>query len=201
MPVLDTRCGAGFLSKGRADKTNYSTGYGRCIEGRERERYPAQHIRTRERDTHMTWGYIIGTAVAILLGLVCISILLASLLFGLDDDGPFWPGVAGGIAGLLIVATVWVIATFPPFETKYHSYRTVSGVVEAIQPRLLADGNGGTTQNYPVTIGGQDYRCDDSRCALVHVGDTLTLQCIGEFELHGASGYDCNFVSVKAAKP
>jgi hypothetical protein len=157
----------------------------------------------------MTWGYLIGTVIA---GIIVLAGLVATVFgiltkprwrdrkknYGMWDDrflARFWMKW-GGL--LVVVATFgfWVAGTFPPFQMKYHSYRPVAGTVQQIGTRFLGSGDsGGTTQMFVLTVNGQDYRCDDTRCSLVKVGDVVSMQCIGTFELHGVSGYRCNFVS------
>jgi len=105
-------------------------------------------------------------------------------------------GAVFGTLAVLATLIIYPIAAWPPFDMKYHTYRLISGRVDAISSRFLGDGKS-TTQNFVVEIAGQDYRCDDTRCALVTVGQTLTLNCIAEWEYAGTAGYDCNFVAVK----
>lgn len=157
----------------------------------------------------MTYGYIIGTTVAglfVLIGLAAaiIGTVIKPRWRDRSDGSSMWSGeyLTGvwlkwaGLATVVVAAGIWVIAAFPPFETKYHAYRPVSGQVTAIGTRLLGAGSdSGTTQMFVVTMNGHDYRCDDTRCSLVRVGDLLSLQCIGVWELHGTPGYRCNFVS------
>lgn len=100
----------------------------------------------------------------------------------------------GSFVAAVATLGIYVAATWPTFDMQYHSYKQVSGSVQAVSSRFLGDGKS-TTQNFAVTIAGHDYRCDDTRCALVKVGDTLTLSCIREWQYAGTSGYDCNFVS------
>jgi hypothetical protein len=160
----------------------------------------------------VTYGYMIGTAIAgvfVLLGLVAFVWGMAikprwrnrmdGSMWSFDFETGFWMKWAGAAVAVVSFG-IWLGVAFPPFESKYHSYRPVSGTVTAIGTRLLGQDKS-TTQEIVFTVGGQDYRCDDTRCSLVKVGDVVSMQCIGVFELHGVSGYRCNFVSDRRAQP
>ena len=88
---------------------------------------------------------------------------------------------------------IGLVTTFP-WSAEYHQYRTYSGTVSNVGTRLLA-ADRATTQSFVVTFQGspQQYRCDDTRCALVNPGDTLSLDCIKDYQWVGTSGYVCEY--------
>lgn len=148
----------------------------------------------------MTAGWWIGTLVAGVFAVIALVVLIIGLILVITDgDRDAWGIFGVGFVALLIIAGIWTAATFPPFQTKYHQYRPVTGTVSAVGTRLLGDDKS-TTQAFVLSLDGKgDYRCDDTRCSLIHVGDVVSLQCIGVFELHGTSGYRCNYVGDKPA--
>lgn len=112
-----------------------------------------------------------------------------------QDDRTFAliPGI-GGLALVVLVAVLWFGTNWPPFDMQYHSYKPVSGTVQTVTSRFLADGKG-SSQFYVVELVGDPtaYRCDDSRCSLLAPGKPVKLRCIREWQYASVSGWDCNY--------
>jgi hypothetical protein len=112
---------------------------------------------------------------------------------GKDDDtsmsGPL-ALIGWGVA--ILFGSVGTFVAFP-FAGAYHRYVPISGsVTQTVNSRFLSDGSG-TTQNYLVTVNGQNYRCDDTRCSQLRKGDKVTLMCTKSFQFNATSGYVCNW--------
>lgn len=104
-----------------------------------------------------------------------------------------WARLWGGVAAVIILGITGFIDF--PFSAPYHEYQVVSGKVQSVESRLIAsnESGGGTTQVFPVQIGGQTYKCDDTRCAQLKPGSDVTLLCIKEWEFNGTPGFECNW--------
>jgi hypothetical protein len=119
---------------------------------------------------------------------------------GPDDDSFFlWCAIAS--AAGVVVAAVGLWWGMYPWKAEYHEWRPVSGVVETIDSRLVASGNGdGSMEDkFVVTFKGnpQEYGVLDTRAAAVKPGDTLTITCVRRWQWSGSHGYDCNFVDME----
>jgi hypothetical protein len=142
-------------------------------------------------------GYIVGTAFAVAFLLVGAAAIAVGFRFR-NWEPTWWVWFGIGVAVIVLAAGLWTWGAFPPFDMEYHQWRPVSGQVEHIDSRLIASGDkGGSTQDFVVVIDGREYRCDDSRCATVHPGDTLTLRCQRVWEYASTPGYVCRFVDVE----
>lgn len=136
--------------------------------------------------------FVVGCVVAVVLTLAG----LTAAVFGWcirhhDDDWGFifWPSLI--ILVCTIAATAWGMY---PYDMQYHRYRHVTGTVDKVEARMLADGDA-TTQQYAVRYRetSETYRCDDSRCSLLKPGDHLELWCIREWQYASTSGWGCRF--------
>jgi hypothetical protein len=134
--------------------------------------------------------YIVGWVVIA----VCLLIGVGFTIFGLSDgDGTVvW---LLGVPTIVLTLAIGGWGMWPPFDMEYHRYKHVAGTVDSIDPRMLSDGQGGTSQLYPIRLreDGQTYRCDDSRCALVKPGDRIELWCIRQWQYASTHGWVCNF--------
>lgn len=109
---------------------------------------------------------------------------------------------AGAITCWVTALTIVVVSLFGfyPYKSEYHQWREVGGTVKTIDSRLI--GTSGTTESKFVVRfndSPQQYGCEDTRCASVRAGDELVLSCKREWQYTGTDGYDCRFVSTKAA--
>lgn len=137
---------------------------------------------------HTSTAYVYGTWAAAIVLLICIIWAVTAILI---SDFPEIAIIPGLIA--LITIAIYVFATWPPFDMRYHTYRYIGGTISAISPRLLSDGKS-TTESFAVQFGSdQTYRCDDTRCSLLKPGDALHLWCIRQFQWNATEGYQCNF--------
>ncbi len=91
-----------------------------------------------------------------------------------------------------------LILGFYPYGQEYHKFVPTSGVVASVNDRLVSTGKG-MEQKFVVKFedDDQEYGCLDTRCALIEVGDTVTINCIKEWDYQGADGYDCKWGSRK----
>lgn len=104
------------------------------------------------------------------------------------------------LASIIVVVLGTAYALYP-YSDQYHEWRHISGTVSSTNSRFLA-GDHGTNQKFVITFAGSDqqFGCNDTRCATVREGDDLTITCKRSFQWFGTPGYDCNFVSMKAAR-
>lgn len=160
-------------------------------------------------DSSGSWsvGVLVGVPVTVLgvAGLVVGGLLLLrhdrKMSDGNYDKGI--PKLAGivclAVAGLLVVLALSP-AGFYPYRAEYHQWRDVSGTVVKIDKRLIGSGDK-MEDKFVVRYEGStlQFGCDDTRCAQVEEGDSLTLSCKRAWQYTGTDGYDCRFVSTEAA--
>lgn len=147
-------------------------------------------------------GLVIGLPIAVViifLGVVFTTVAVRVPYDSYEDrDLPKGLFVGLGAVATLITALITAVSMYP-FGGEYHHWATTSGTVATIDSRLLADGDA-MTQRFVVNFtDGRQRACDDTRCASVHAGDTLTIKCKRSFQWSGTDGYDCNWVGVKHA--
>lgn len=95
---------------------------------------------------------------------------------------------------LALIAVLGFAIGLWPYQWQYHSYQPVAGTVLDAHSRFITDGDS-TSQSFAIRLSnGRTYRCDDTRCAAVMVGDRLRLRCIREWVYAGEDGYVCRFV-------
>lgn len=108
------------------------------------------------------------------------------------------PVVIGGAAGAWVLAACLLAGTaigMWPYKAEYHAWQTTSGTVKTIDARMVAAGDAGMEQRFVVTYtDGRQRACDDTRCATVKPGDTLTLKCKRAYQWGATPGWDCNWV-------
>lgn len=105
--------------------------------------------------------------------------------------------VLAGIVIAGLVFGVWAWAVWPPFSSQYHTYNPTTITVAQTGTRILNDGNGNVSQRVAIlATNGQTYGCDDTRCTVLHSGETITLMCEEEWEANGVPGYVCNWGKV-----
>ena len=157
-------------------------------------------------DYRWSLGTLIGLPVLILLFLICLGlgVWMLGVARRLRTSESSWDrseyGPAMGLAGLAFASALFIAAGTAwgmwPYEGEYHQWRETGGVVEQIDSRLLADGNGGMSERFVVTFAdGMQRSCDDTRCAQVEEGDRLTIACKRLWQWSGTHGYDCNYIA------
>lgn len=137
-------------------------------------------------------GVLIGLPILGLVLLVCI----VGIFWGLFDDFIEATVFCGIVMVIVIVGAAF---GYYPYKTEYHKWMPKSGIVSDMNKRLVSNGDKGMSEKIVVVIDGQEYGCNDTRCTLVNKGDTLNLKCIRSYEWGSVPGYDCRFVSRKAA--
>lgn len=125
---------------------------------------------------------------------------LALLFIGAVVWFVYWARIEPGFAFVgpvcfliaLILAACPVVGYYP-YDAQYHRWETVQGQVEKVSSRFLGDGKS-TTQRFVVRFAdGRERSCDDTRCSLVKVGDSLALSCKKHWQYAGQAGWDCNY--------
>ena len=146
-------------------------------------------------------GMIIWTVIALILIIGCT--ITAQLCYAQDrSEHTAWASsmisgaklIARICNGVAITVLIILVISWFPYQKEYFYWEPTGGEVAAIESRMMADGDG-MTENFVVTFidGGQQYRCDDTRCALVKPGDTLLLNCKRSWQWASTHGYTCRF--------
>lgn len=112
-------------------------------------------------------------------------------------DHKWAAGMWAGISWLGVVLYVMsMLFVYWPLDAAYHQYRPVSGTVDSISSRIVSSGDGGSDQNFVVTLtsGPQQYTIGDSRAALLKHGDHVSLFCVRQYD-YGSNnaGYGCKW--------
>jgi hypothetical protein len=142
----------------------------------------------------LTAGAIWGTLAAAILFVCFVAAVVGAFALpeGADGRRSF---MAVGTAGALATVVVWLWAMWP-LKYDYHHWVEKSGRVEKISNRLVSGGEGVVNQRFVVVLHGQPYGIDDTRAALLHVGDPVHLRCKKEhqfFQPYAADGWACRW--------
>jgi hypothetical protein len=148
-----------------------------------------------------TWslGVKLGLPVIalVIIGLIIASAWLYRKSEQLDDfDGPMVKWLARGSWAAAILVLIFALGSYYPYKAEYHKWVPKSGTVTNVDRRII----GGESINEKIVVtyeDGQQYGCNDTRCASVRVGDSLTLTCQRTWQYAGIDGYDCNFVQLR----
>lgn len=152
-------------------------------------------------------SFVVGCIVAGVFTLVGLGLMVAGRAIrkhDLTDDSDLFAPLNFVLGLVILLFTVGITAWgMYPYDMQYHRFTHVEGTVEAVEARMLADGNGGTSQNFAVRFkeSGDTYRCDDSRCSLLKEGDWLSLWCIREWQYASTSGWGCRFDQSRKGAP
>jgi hypothetical protein len=164
-------------------------------------------------DSQPSIGLLVGVPAAVVAFAACVTAIVLGIRAkrGFVASGKAKKGTYGyqdtyllslflrvggiGAAVVTVAAALW---SFYPWSTEYHMWRTIHGSISQISNRFIASGSdgGGSTQRFVVIFNGDtgQYSCDDTRCALLKVGDDLTISCKRAWQYSGTPGYDCSFV-------
>lgn len=132
-----------------------------------------------------------GTIFAIVILSACaLAVLVGAAIAFLEDT----------LLGFLTIVVALVIAFITQigfmvvgYNSDYLAYKPITGTVEQIASRQIADGKG-MSQRFVFKISGQEYGVDDTRAALVKEGDTVSLNCTKQFVWGSTNnGYACNW--------
>jgi hypothetical protein len=143
-----------------------------------------------------TWslGVLIGLPLVILTILLSVALIVYCIQ---SDAYDAWMGTATGVVVLVcvVIGAAW---GFYPYSAEYHKWVPKTGVVKATDKRIVSGGEGKINEKIVATYeNGAQYGCNDTRCASVRKGDTLTLTCKRTWQYTGVDGYDCNFIELR----
>lgn len=148
-----------------------------------------------------TWslGVLIGLPLTLLLLLACLVLMILGAVWARrDSDGWQVTGFGVVVGAIVLVIAAW---RFYPYSAEYHQWQPASGQVESIDSRLVSIGNDKSpSERFVVTLDdGEQYACDDTRCAQVKPGDLLDLSCKRAWQYAGTDGWDCKFYGREVA--
>ena len=101
--------------------------------------------------------------------------------------------LAGGVVALLVLG-IGTAVGFYPYKAEYHQFVTKVGTVESIKSRLLGSSDSFQQKFVVRYTDGRLFGCEDTRCAVVKPGNTLTLACKRTWQYAGEDGYDCKYI-------
>lgn len=141
----------------------------------------------------LTFSAIVGIVV---LGASALALIIGILIFIFGDNAYGDAAIIGGftVACALVVGFLSQIGFMAVgYNGDYAAYKPVSGQVQDIASRQIANGSTMSTR-YVFQINGQPYGVDDTRAALVKKGDAVKLNCVKEFVWGSTNnGYACNW--------
>ncbi len=135
---------------------------------------------------HWSLGVLIGLPVWLIA-----TLALAGLAVWVARDEPGMTLLLGGIA---LLSLIGLALGFYPYGSDYHKWKPVNGTVAKVESRLVNDGESSTERYVIEFTDGRERACDDTRCTLVNVGDTVHLSCKRHYQWASTPGWDCNFV-------
>lgn len=100
--------------------------------------------------------------------------------------------IGWGAVAVAVIVPIGTAAAMWPYDSEYHQWRAVTGAVERVDSRQIADGDG-MSERYVFVIDGQPFSVDDTRAATVDKGDTVSLRCKREWQYAAASGWACRW--------
>ena len=138
----------------------------------------------------MQWklSFLIG---APLVAIVLIaSVVLIVWLIRNSEDGIMFSIFTAATA--LIIAIPTFFMTCFPLSSEYLQWRPVEGTVQAVDKRMVRDGDG-MSERYVLQINGVPYGVDDTRAATLAEGDDVSLMCTREWQWAATPGYACRW--------
>lgn len=142
-------------------------------------------------ETRWSLGVLIGLPVLALILVACLAATIKGISVVRNGDGEGWLLVGLGV-GLGLFAIVVAAFGYWPYKAEYHQWRTVQGVVQDVNKRLIAEDKS-MSERYVFKIDGTPYGVDDTRASLVKPGDTVRLSCKREWQYASASGWACRW--------
>lgn len=155
---------------------------------------------------HWSLGSLIAFPIFAFLWLLCVAVFLIAVVVAIrSDKGSDDRGVGitfafgSAFIGTIILAVVASPLGMYPYKVEYHKWIPHDGAIGKIAERQVSTGDGMETK-YVVQFegSGQQYGCNDTRCALLEPGDYLALSCKKVWEWAATDGYDCRFVKSEA---
>lgn len=144
----------------------------------------------------MNGGWTAGTLVGVpLLAIVLvIGIGIGVMLLKSSYSGDHGAGL-GFLLGTPVAVLLCAVIFLWPFSKEYHYWTPVTGTVEQVDKRLVADGEG-MSEKIVVRFKDdpQQYGIEDTRAALLKPGDEATLLCKKAHQWGpSVDGYDCRW--------
>ncbi len=142
-------------------------------------------------------GTLVGLplAVASIVALTGLGVWLLRKARSADDiDGPMFKVCGWAACGSAVLTLIGALSPLGmyPYDSEYHQWRDVAGVVQQADSRQIADGKG-MSQRFVFTIAGQPFSVDDTRAAAVREGDAVNLRCKREWQYAADSGWACRW--------
>jgi hypothetical protein len=111
----------------------------------------------------------------------------------------FWFFTKWGSFAAIPVVMITFAAIWWPFDAEYHTWRPVRGEVSSSEKRIYsASKDSGPSELFVVQyVNGEQYRCDDTRCASIKPGNVAELTCKKEWQFTGTDGRVCKFISLE----
>lgn len=153
-------------------------------------------------------------SLGVLVALPILSLFLVSFIVGgglllrkrrdcdeFDRTAYLWAAIACWTTALVMAVLMAAPTGYYPYKAEYHQWQPRSGVVAQVSKRLVGNGDSGMSEKIVVRYkdDGGEFGCEDTRCALVEVGDTLDLKCKRAWQYASVSGYDCRFIARRAS--
>lgn len=137
-------------------------------------------------------GWTAGTLFGVPLLVITCLVIIGFALWLMQDDAPL--ALLLGIGSLFLAVGLGALG-FYPFQKDYHYWTPVTGTVEAVDKRLVADGEG-MSEKIVVRFEGdpQQYGITDTRAALLRPGSEAALLCKRAHEWGpSVDGLDCRW--------
>ena len=135
----------------------------------------------------LTFGTICGI---VMLALCALALIVGIIAFAMHEAET---GFVFVISALVVGFITQVGFMAVGYSGDYLAYKPVSGKVEQIASRQIADGKG-MSQRFVFKINGQEYGVDDTRAALINEGEPVNLNCTKQFVWGSTNnGYACNW--------
>lgn len=148
---------------------------------------------------HWELGTAIGIPVLIVITIIIALFAWKSYRLPYRDnykDMSYW-GIGRWVFSILLVILLIgaPLGSFP-WSMQYHRYQYKTGTVVDVSSRILGGDSASPSQKFVVRFGpNEEFGCNDTRCALIKVGDIVELSCLRIWQYNGTDGWDCDFVA------
>lgn len=145
-------------------------------------------------------GTLVGLPVAVICAVALViigawAVRAARTADGFDVAPLRWSGFGCIATAALVAIGLASPLGMYPYDSEFHQWREVTGTVDRIDSRLVADSEG-MSERYIFVIDGHKFGVDDTRAAAASKGDTVTLRCKREWQYAANSGWGCRWAGV-----